>query len=301
MKKLLVVIVGPTAVGKTAVSVQLAKRLSCAVINADSRQVYREMTIGTAKPTIAEMEDVKHYFVDDRSVREDWSAGLFEREALEVIEHEFSTKDICLVSGGSGLYIDALCYGLNDFPQVKEAVRRELMTRLNNEGAEALYAELMQVDLDYAQQTEPQNSQRIVRALEIYLSSGKKYSELRTGMQAVRNFEIQYIGLERDRKELYERINRRMDQMIEEGLFAEAEALYDLKDKNALQTVGYNEVFLYLDGEIDKPEAIRILKRNSRRYAKRQMTWFKRQSETAWFHPTEIDRMEALIRNRLHA
>ena len=300
MSKLLVVIVGPTAVGKTMVSIELARRFHCAIINADSRQVYREMSVGTAKPTPEEMASVKHYFVDDRSISEDWSAGQFEREALKVIENEFSSNDICIMSGGSGLYVDALCYGLNSFPEVDSEIRQDLMARLKKEGVESLYNQLLTVDPEYASQTERQNSQRVIRALEIYLSSGQKYSELRTGMNSIRNFEILFIGLERDREELYNRINQRMDQMISEGLFDEAEALYEFKDKNALQTVGYNEVFFYLDGEIDKPEAVRILKRNSRRYAKRQMTWFKRNPETEWFHPDEIDRIESFIEGKLH-
>ena len=300
MSKLLVVIVGPTAVGKTMVSIELARRFHCAIINADSRQVYREMSVGTAKPTPEEMASVKHYFVDDRSISEDWSAGQFEREALKVIENEFSSNDICIMSGGSGLYVDALCYGLNSFPEVDSEIRQDLMARLKKEGVESLYNQLLTVDPEYASQTERQNSQRIIRALEIYLSSGQKYSELRTGMNSIRNFEILFIGLERDREELYNRINQRMDQMISEGLFDEAEALYEFKDKNALQTVGYNEVFFYLDGEIDKPEAVRILKRKSRRYAKRQMTWFKRNPETEWFHPDEIDRMGSYIEGKLH-
>jgi tRNA dimethylallyltransferase len=174
------------------------------------------------------------------------------------------------------------------------------MNRLAKEGAPSLYAELEKVDPDYAQQTEQQNSQRIVRALEIYHSSGKKYSELRTGMNSIRDFDLLFLGLERDRDELYQRINLRMEQMINDGLFDEASSLIAFKEKNALQTVGYNEVFLYLDGQIDKKEAVRILKRNSRRYAKRQMTWFKRNPDTVWFHPDQIDQMEALIREKLH-
>ena len=300
MHKTLIVIVGPTAVGKTTVSVELARRLNCAIINADSRQVYHELSIGTAKPTPAEMGQVKHYFVDDRSVRSDWSAGQFEREALEVIDLEFEQHNCCIMSGGSGLYIDAVCYGLNSFPEVDKSVRNELMHRLSTEGVDALFAELQRVDPLYASQIEAQNSQRIIRGLEIFQSSGLQYSELRTGMNSVRRFNLLFIGLERERPELYERINSRMDQMIDAGLFEEAGALIKYRQKNALQTVGYNEVFLFLDGRVDKLEAIRLLKRNSRRFAKRQMTWFKRNPETAWFHPDEINRMEKYIRSKLH-
>ena len=300
MKNMLIVIVGPTAVGKTAVSVELAKRLHCPIINADSRQVYKELSIGTAKPSKEEMAGVKHYFVHDWSITEDWSAGQFEREALSVLEEIYSGENLCIMSGGSGLYIDAVCFGLNSFPEVDATIREGLMARLASDGVASLYSELESYDPEYARQTEPQNSQRVVRALEIYHSSGQKYSDLRIGMNSVRDFDIVFMGLERDREELYKRINARMDVMIAQGLFEEAEDLLDYRDKNALQTVGYNEVYLYLDGKIDKQEAIRILKRNSRRYAKRQMTWFKRNPETEWFHPDQVDKMESFIESKLH-
>ena len=280
--KSLIVIVGPTAVGKTAISVELAKKLSCAVISADSRQLFKEMKIGTAKPTTEEMDGVKHYFINDRSIEEEFSAGRFEHE-------EFASKNVCMVVGGSGLYVEALCLGLNDFPEVKPAVREALNKRLLAEGVEKLYQHLTEVDPEYAKEIESKNSQRIIRALEIYNSSGKAYSSFRLGMNSRRNFNIQYIGLELPREELYQRINSRMDLMIEQGLFDEALGLLAYRHKNALQTVGYNEVFMYRDGQIDEKEAIRLLKRNSRRYAKRQLTWFKRNQEIKWFDPLEIE------------
>jgi tRNA dimethylallyltransferase len=298
--KSLIVILGPTAVGKTAVSVELAQKLSCAVISADSRQLFKEMQIGTAKPTVEEMGGVKHYFIDDRSIDKEFSAGKFEREALQVIEEEFAGNDLCIVAGGSGLYIDALCMGLNDFPVVKPEVRESLNKKLLADGIETLFQQLTEVDPDYAQEIESQNSQRIIRALEIFKSSGKTYSSFRLGMSSRRNFNIIYLGLEMPREQLYERINARMDKMIEHGLFNEAINLLPYRDKNALQTVGYNEVFMYHDGFIDKKEAIRLLKRNSRRYAKRQLTWFKRNEEIKWFNPLDSDKIYNYLAEKLH-
>ena len=300
MRKMLVVLVGPTAVGKTKVSVNLADRFNCPVLDADSRQVFKEMSIGTAKPTVEEMANIKLYFVNDRSINEDFSAGQFETEALHVLRQEFKKNSICIMSGGSGLYIDAVCNGLNSFPEVDKNTRAQLMDRLAEEGSTALFEELKSVDPEYAAQIEANNSQRIVRALEIHKASGLKYSTLRTGMNSERFFDTLFIGLERPRDELYSRINQRMDIMIEEGLFEEARGLVEFRQKNALQTVGYNEIFMYLDGMFDKTEAIRLLKRNSRRYAKRQITWFKRNINTKWFHPDQITAIEDYIRNKLH-
>ena len=257
------------------------------------------MQIGTAKPTTEEMDGVKHYFINDRSIEEEFSAGRFEHEALQVIEEEFASKDVCMVVGGSGLYVEALCLGLNDFPEVKPAVREALNKRLLAGGVEKLYQHLTEVDPEYAKEIESKNSQRIIRALEIYNSSGKSYSSFRLGMNSRRNFNIHYIGLELPREELYQRINSRMDSMIEQGLFDEALGLLAYRDKNALQTVGYNEVFMYHDGLIDEKEAIRLLKRNSRRYAKRQLTWFKRNQEIKWFDPLEIENIYKYLLEKL--
>ena len=299
-EKSLIVIVGPTAVGKTAISVELAQKLSCAIISADSRQLFKELQIGTAKPTTEEMAGVKHYFINDRSIEVEFSAGKFEHEALQTIEREFASNDVCMVVGGSGLYIDALCLGLNDFPLVKPEIREALNNILVEEGVEKLYQQLTEVDPTYAKEIESKNSQRIIRALEIYNSSGKTYSSFRLGMSSQRNFNIYYVGLEMLREQLYQRINTRMDTMIEEGLFDEAIGLVTYRDKNALQTVGYNEVFMYHDGIIDKKEAIRLLKRNSRRYAKRQLTWFKRNEEIKWFNPQDSDKIYSYLLGMLH-
>jgi len=278
--KSLIVILGPTAVGKTKISIDLAQKLSCSIISADSRQLFKEMSIGTAKPSKDEMEGVRHYFVNDRSIEEDFSAGVFEKESLKVLEDELLENDVCIMTGGSGLYIDAVCLGLNDFPKVEPSVREDLNRLFIEGGVTSLYQELLQVDPEYAKEIEANNSQRIIRALEIYRSSNQKYSSFRTGMNSHRDFKIHFIGLELPREELYSRINARMDGMIDQGLFEEALRLIKYRHKNALQTVGYNEIFMYEDGVVDKQEAVRLLKRNSRRYAKRQMTWFKRNQET---------------------
>ena len=299
--KSLIVIVGPTAVGKTSMSIELAQKFSCAIISADSRQLFRELQIGTAKPTPEEMRGVRHYFIDDRSIEEEFSAGKFEKEALQVIKDEFSRNDVCIMLGGSGLYIDALCLGLNDFPTIKAGIREELNNEVLTLGVKSLYQQLSEIDPAYANEIESNNSQRIVRALEIYRSSGKTYSSFRLGMDVRRNFNIHYIGLELPRKELYDRINDRMDMMIEQGLFEEAINLLPHREKNALQSVGYNEVFMYNDGLIDKKEAIRLLKRNSRRYAKRQLTWFKKNEQIEWFNAHDSQKVYDYLLAELHA
>ncbi len=297
--KSLIVIIGPTAVGKTTIGVKLAQKLSCSIISADSRQLFREMNIGTAKPSMDEMQGVQHYFVDDRSIEEDFSAGKFEKEALQVLANEFAQRNVCIIVGGSGLYIDALCLGLNDFPVVSPEIRDALNNKLTEEGIEKLYQQLKEVDPEYASEIAAKNSQRIIRALEVYNSSGKTFSSFRHGMNAHRNFTIYYVGLEMPREKLYERINNRMERMIKGGLFDEAIGLLPYRDKNALQTVGYNEIFMYHDGKIDKQETIRLLKRNSRRYAKRQLTWFKRNDEIKWFDPVDEEAIYTYLKDRL--
>ena len=298
MSKYLIVIVGPTAVGKTKVSVELAKFLNCTILNADSRQVFKELNIGTAKPTSAEMNGVKHYFVNDRSIKQEFSAGRFEKEALQTLKVEFAIHDFAICSGGSGLYIDALCYGLSDFPDPDPELRRSLNDRFLKDGIAPLQVQLLAMDPEYAGQVDIDNPQRVIRALEICLTANRPFSEMRTGSTAKRDFEIIFVGLELSREELYDRINDRMDEMIGAGLFEEAQAVMKLRQHNALQTIGYKEVFDYLDGIIDKPEAIRLLKRNSRRFAKRQMTWFKKNPHIKWFAPTQLDEIKSYIRSK---
>ena len=286
---LMVVVVGATAVGKTAFSVQLAKDLGTEVISADSRQMYTEMAIGTAKPTPEEMDGVPHYFVDDRSVEHPMSAGDFEREGMAAALKIFEHHPVAVVAGGSGLYVKALLEGFDDMPEVPEGLRETLNKRMETEGLTALQAELKRLDPVHYEVMDIQNPQRVIRALEICHGTGQPYSSFRKGEGAKRPWRSLVIGLDRDRDELYERINLRMDLMLEAGLLDEAKKLHPLKNLPPLQTVGYQEIFGHLEGDYDWEEAVRLLKRNSRRYAKRQLTWFRRQAETEWYHPSQYE------------
>ncbi len=295
--KYLIVIAGPTAVGKTDLCVELARHFGVPVISADSRQFFTEMSIGTAKPTTAEMQGVVHYFIDSHSITEPFNAGAYSEEALKVIDHLFTEKDYLILTGGSGLYIKAVCEGFDEMPEVEEEVRNQLVSEFSDKGLSPLLEELKISDPVYYAQVDKANHQRILRALEVIRSTGVPFSYFRKNEKASRNFKIIKIGLERPREELYERINRRMDLMLEAGLEAEVKALIPYKNMNALQTVGYKEVFDFLDGIYDREEMIRLLKRNSRRYAKRQLTWFKKDKEYHWFNPVQkaeiIDFIEA--------
>lgn len=289
LSKTLIVLAGPTAVGKTAWSVRIAQALGIEILSADSRQFYREMRIGTAPPDPDELAVVKHHFILDRSVTEPLDAGTYEREALAVLGRLFETHDQALCVGGSGLYLKALTDGFDALPESDEDLRNELRSRLATEGLPALAEELARLDPLTAARTDLQNPQRVVRALEICLLSGQKASELRQGTESVRPFSILKICLVDDRARLYERINGRVDRMIEEGLVEEALRLYSLRHLPPLQTVGYRELFEYLEGLTDLPSAIENIKMNTRRYAKRQLTWMRKQPGYAWFMLDEAD------------
>lgn len=297
--KHLIVVAGPTAVGKTSLCIKLAKKLNCDIISADSRQFFKELAIGTAKPTLDEMDGVAHHFIDFISIKEEFSAGKFEVAALEVLSTIFKNRDYALMTGGSGLYIQAVCEGMNDIPQVNARFREELYEELDQHGLTLLAEELKVKDPEYYNQVDKSNPQRVIRALEICRGTGKPYSSFRQDKKSTRDFEVIKIGLERDRDELFDRINLRMDQMIEAGLFEEAKEYYKQRHLNALKTVGYKEIFDYLDGIYSKEEAVRLLKRNSRRYAKRQLTWFKKDPEFTWFHPEEMEEIFVHIRKQL--
>ena len=286
---LLIVVVGPTAVGKTTFSIQLAKTYQCDVLSADSRQFYKEMTIGTAKPTPGEMSGVKHHFIDFLPVEGEMSAGNFEIVALRKLEELFSQSPKAILTGGSGLYVQAVCHGMSEMPSPPVEIRSLLMQELKTKGLEILLLELKEKDIEYYNKVDRSNHQRVVRALEMVRFTGKPFSALRSGPSADRNFNIVKIGLEMDRDLLYERIDRRVDEMIEGGLEEEVKKLYPKKHLNALQTVGYKEYFDFMDGKYSREEAIRLIKRNTRRYAKRQMTWFKKDDEIAWFTPDEVE------------
>lgn len=294
------ILAGPTAVGKTSLSVQLAKRFQTEIISADSRQFYKEMEIGTAKPTKEEMDRIPHYFINSHSIQEEYNVGQFEKDVLNLLNELFQKHDVVFVVGGSGLYVKALCEGIDDMPAIPFEIRQKLNAEFEQFGIEYLQKQVVESDSEYFEIVDQQNPQRLIRALELYRATGKNMSYFRAQEKQVeRPFNIIKIGLERPRKELYDRINLRMDQMIAEGLFEEAEQLYPFKNLNALQTVGYSEIFGFLDNEYDREEAIRLLKRNSRRYAKRQMTWFKKDSEFVWFSAEDkakvIDYLESKI------
>jgi tRNA dimethylallyltransferase len=285
----LVVVAGPTAVGKTDLCVRLAKKYQTVVVSADSRQFYKEMSIGTAKPTLEERDNVIHFFVDNISVDDEMNAGRYEIEALSLLENLFFKHEIIILTGGSGLYIKAVCEGFDDLPEVDPEIRNQLNKRLDEIGLQELAKELVTKDPDYAQNVDLKNPQRVIRALEVIKGTGIPFSIFRKGTIKQRNFNIIKVGLERNREELYKRIDMRMDLMIGAGLFEEAENLIPYRNHNALQTVGYKEIYDYLDGKYEIEEAIRLLKRNTRRYAKRQLTWFKKDNMFKWFHPSRED------------
>lgn len=293
--KTLIVITGPTASGKTALAVELALRLHAEVISADSRQVYKEMKIGTARPDEAELKGVPHHLMGFLSITSDYDAGSFREDALKILDEIFLRKDYAVLCGGSGLYIKALLEGFDDLPDAPEKLREEIISNYDQHGLEWLQHQVRQKDPAYYAVVDKQNPQRLMRALEVSLQTGKPYSSLRSGKKETLNCRIIKIGLDVAREELYKRIDARMDEMIAKGLFEEAGALYPFKSKNALQTVGYQEIFDFMDGKYDKEEAVRLLKQNSRRYAKRQLTWFRRDTEVKWFKPDQLERILELI------
>lgn len=298
-KPFLISIVGPTAVGKTALSIELASMFETEIISADSRQFYKEMTIGTAKPTQEELRAVPHHFINSHSIEELYSAGEYGRDALDVIDQVHKEHALAIAVGGSGLYLKAIWEGFDEMPEVGEGVRVELNAELEANGVDALAAELLQKDPVYHAQVDLQNGQRLVRALEVIRSTGLPFSSFRKASTASLPYQHLKIGLNMEREVLFDRINIRMDMMIEEGLFEEAEKLYPYRAHNALQTVGYSEIFDYLDGAYDREEAIRLLKRNSRRYAKRQLTWFRKYDDVHWFEPSKQQEIVSLIRSHI--
>lgn len=278
-EKELILIFGPTAVGKTDYSIEMAKEYGSPVISCDSRQIFKEMKIGTAPPSEEQLRQVKHYFIFSHSVTDYYTAGKYELEALALLEELFKTHNHLVMCGGSGLYIDALCNGLDDFPEADQTLRAELMRRLQEEGIESLRMELKMLDPESYESIDLANHQRIVRALEVTLMTGRKFSSFKTQVRKQRPFRIRKIYLDREREELYDRINRRVDIMMADGLLAEAESLLCYRHMPALNTVGYKELFAYFDGNVSLEEAVELIKRNSRRYAKRQQTWWRKEEE----------------------
>lgn len=273
----------------------IAQHFGIPIINADSRQIYKELKIGTASPTIDQMRRVPHYFVGSLSLHDYYSASLFEQQVLELLEREFEHSDYALLTGGSMMYIDAVCNGIDDIPTVDDETRETMKRRLANEGLEALVEELKQLDPEYYEIVDKQNPRRVVHGLEICLMTGKTYTSFRKRDKKQRPFRIVKIGLNRNREELYNRINQRVDQMMIDGLLDEARRLYPMRQMNALNTVGYKEMFAYIDGTWTLEEAVERIKGNTRRYARKQLTWYKKDEQIRWFHPDEIEQIYSYI------
>ena len=283
----LIVITGPTAVGKTELCIDLAKYYGIPIINADSRQIYRELRIGTATPTEEQQNIVRHYFVGSISIDDYYNASMFEQDVMNLLKEQFKHSAIQLLTGGSMMYIDAVCNGIDDIPTIRDDIRKEMKRRYEQEGLEALCEDLKRLDPEHYEVVDRKNHRRVIHALEICYQTGKTYTSFRTQEKKQRPFQIVKIGLNRERNELYQRINKRVDQMMEEGLLDEAKSLYGKRENNALNTVGYKEIFAYLDGKWTLEEAVERIKGNTRRYARKQLTWFNRDEQLRWFHPRQ--------------
>ncbi len=285
--KTLVVILGPTGVGKTDKTIAIAQQLRVPIINADSRQIFKELPIGTAAPTTEQQRLVRHFFVGTHSIHDYYSAAQYEADVMTLLEEQFRQSDYALLSGGSMMYIDAVCKGLDDIPTVDDDTRSLYKRRLEEEGCEAMLSELQVKDPEYYDIVDHNNPRRIIHALEICHMTGKTYTSFRTGKKKVRPFNIIKVGLDRPREEMYERINLRVEQMIDGGLEEEARKVYPFRHLNSLNTVGYKELFQYFDGTIDLKEAIRRIQSNTRRYMRKQVTWFRHDDEIRWYHPDD--------------
>ena len=295
----LVVLLGPTGVGKTELSLRLAETFHVPIVNADSRQIFREIPIGTAAPTAEQQALVRHYFVGTHSLTDYYSASLYEQDALQIISQQLSTSHVALLSGGSMMYIDAVCNGIDDIPTIRDDIRLTMKQRLSREGLPALVEELRQLDPEHYGIVDRQNPRRVVHALEICHQTGRTYTSFRTNTRKQRPFSILKIGLNRDRAELYDRINQRVDQMMQDGLIEEARSVFPLRHLNALNTVGYKELFTHFDGVWPLAEAVERIKGNTRRYMRKQLTWFKRDDSIHWFHPDQYDLILQLINSSL--
>lgn len=300
-QKTLIVVIGPTAIGKTALAIELAQFYQTEIISADSRQFFKEMHIGTAKPSSEELATAPHHFIDSHSVKTLFSTGDFEAAALQLMEELFKKHDVLIMVGGSGLYIDAVCKGLDELPEIDLEIREQLNQQFATDGIESIRKQLAALDPEYYAKVDQSNPQRMIRGLEVVLSTGKKLSSFLTASKKVRPFNILKVGLNTDRALLYERINHRVDLMMEAGLLQEVQELLPYRQYNALNTVGYSELFDYLDGKSDLALAIAMIKQNTRRFAKRQLTWFRRDENTAWFEPNHTNEVIGYIQNKLKA
>lgn len=299
MNKTLIVILGATGVGKTDISLHIAKTMQCPILSADSRQLYKELKIGTDAPTETALKQATHYFVGTHSIQDTYSAGAYEQQAIEQLHSIFKQQSTAILTGGSMMYIDAVCNGLDEIPHIEEDIRKKCQQLYQEKGLEHLQQELKRVDEKHYQQVDLKNPKRVLHALEICYQTGLPYSQLRTGEKKKREFDILKIGLHRERTQLYQRINQRVDSMIARGLLQEATPLHQYKHLNPLNTVGYKELFAYMDGTYTLDEAIEKIKKNSRNYAKRQLTWFRKDKQITWFHPDEKEKIIHFIKTEI--
>ncbi len=299
MKKTLIVILGPTGIGKTDLSIEIAQFFNTVIVSSDSRQVYKELQIGTAPPSLDNLAKIKHYMIGNKSIFDYFSAGIYESEVLKLLNNIFKENDTALLVGGSGMYIDAVCKGIDVFPDIEPEIRKKVKEQYKNEGIESLRFDLKRLDNKHYNIVDLNNPNRVMKAIEVCIQTGKTYTSFLKKDKKKREFKILKIGLERERSELYERINKRVDLMLNEGLIDEAKKFYPNKDLNSLNTVGYKELFAHFDGEYELDEAVRLIKRNSRRYAKRQITWFKRDNEIRWFNTENKKDIFAFLVNQL--
>ncbi|MEO9513522.1 MAG: tRNA (adenosine(37)-N6)-dimethylallyltransferase MiaA [Flavobacteriaceae bacterium] len=304
--KTLIAVVGPTAIGKTTLGIALAKHFKTEVISADSRQFFKEMNIGTAVPSLEELTAVKHHFIQHKSIVEPFSVGDFEKAAIELLETLFQKKNVVVMAGGSGLYIDAVINGLDEFPEIAPKLRESLNSKLQKEGIQALQMELSTKDPLYHDAVDLENPHRLIRALEVCISTGKPYSSFLNKKKSERNFKSLYVGIQADREIIYQRINKRVDMMMEAGLLKEAKSLYPYKSLNAMQTVGYKELFKYIDGHSSLDFAVSEIKKNTRRFAKRQLTWLRKNKNVLWVDHDEklgiiLNKITEQLNTDLHA
>ena len=300
-KPTLIVLIGPTGIGKTDLSLNIAEHYNTEIISADSRQLYADLKIGTAAPTPEQLARVKHHFVGTLQLTDYYSAAKYEAEVMKKLDELFKRHNVIVLTGGSMMYVDAVCKGIDDIPTVDEETRKTLMQHYENVGLERLCAELKILGPEYYDIVDKKNPKRVIHALEICYMTGQTYTSFRTSQTKERPFNIIKVGLRREREELYARINKRVDIMMEDGLLEEAKSVYQYKDLNSLNTVGYKEMFKYLDGEWELPFAIEKIKQNSRIYSRKQVTWFKRDTDITWFHPDDTDNIMSFIEERLNA
>jgi tRNA dimethylallyltransferase len=299
MQKYLIVLTGPTGIGKSGIGVKLAQHFGTEIVSSDSRQIYKELSIGTAVPGVDELAAAKHYFIQTHSVIENYNASRYENDALNIINSLFENHNLVLLVGGSMLYIDAVCKGIDIMPDADPEIRKSLKNKLKTEGLESLRFQLKKLDPDYYDSVDLKNPNRIIHALEICIMTGKPYSSFRSNPKKERPFSIIKIGLNCEREKLHHKINTRVEKMIDAGLEEEARKFYHLKHLNSLNTVGYREFFSYFEGDITRETAIELIKRNSRRYARKQLTWFRNDNEMNWFEPEQIDDIIAFIEYRI--